>query len=152
MRRVLAGTMGGVEEFLEFTTEIGSEYPEGWLPTLDTALKVTPQNKVIYRFYKKPEGAKSTIQLRTAMGENSKNQILSQEMVRRLMNTSEGLQKEEYWKIADEYADKLQNSGYRLEQIRRIILAGIKGYGAKKLRSLETWKPLRRTAEESQGA
>ena len=54
----------------------------------------------MYRFYEKPEGAKSTIQLRTAMGENSKNQILSQEMVRRLMNTSEGLQKEEYWKIA----------------------------------------------------
>ena len=78
------------------------------------------------------------------MGENSKNQILSQEMVRRLMNTSEGLQREQYWKIADEYADKLQNSGYRLEQIRRIILAGIKGYGAKKLRSLETGKPLRR--------
>ena len=45
------------------------------------------------------------------MGENSKKQILSQEMVRRLMNTSEGLQREEYWKIADEYADKLQNSG-----------------------------------------
>ena len=53
MRRVLAGTMGGGEEFLEFTTEIGSEYPEGWLPTLDTALKVTPQNKVMYRFYEK---------------------------------------------------------------------------------------------------
>ena len=88
-RRVIAGTMGGVEEFLKFTTEIGGEFPEGWLPTLDTALKVTPQNQIVFRFYEKPEGAKSTIHLRTAMGENAKNQTLSQEMVRRLMNTCE---------------------------------------------------------------
>ena len=31
-------------------------------------------------------------------------------------------------KILDEFAQKLYNSGYKLIQIRRIILAGIKGY------------------------
>ena len=62
------------------------------------------------------------------MGKNARNQILLQDMVRRLMNTSEGLPEEEYSRIADNYAEKLKNSGYSLEQIRRIILAGIKGY------------------------
>ena len=84
------------------------------------------------------------------MEENARNQILLQEMVRRLMNTSEGLPEEEY--SADNYAEKLKNSGYSLEQIRRILLAGIKGYGAKKLRREQPGVPLRRTAEESQGA
>ena len=86
------------------------------------------------------------------MGENSKYQTLSQEMVRRLMNTSSGLPCEEYWQITDNYADKLKNSGYNLEQIRRIIMAGAKGFGAKKLRCEASNVPLRRTAEESQGA
>ena len=86
------------------------------------------------------------------MGENSKYQTLSQELIRRFMNTSNGLPEEEYWQIIDNYADKLKNSGYKLEQIRRIVLAGAKGYGAKKLRCEESGKTLRRTAEESQGA
>ena len=68
------------------------------------------------------------------------------------MNTCEGLPGEEYIKISDNYADKLKNSGYRVEQIRKIMLTGIKGYGAKKTRREQTGKPLRRTAEESQGA
>ena len=144
--------MGVQEDFLKFTTEVGGEFPGGWLPTLDTALKVTPQNQVTFKFYEKPEGAKNTIHARTAMGENSKYQILSQEMVRRLMNTSNGLPDKEYWQITDNFADKLKNSGYNVEQIRRIVIAGAKGYGAKKLRSEQLGIPLRRTAEESQGA
>ena len=53
----MAGTMGGIEEFLKFTIEVGGEFPEGWLPTLKVALKVTPQNQIV--FYEKPEGAKT---------------------------------------------------------------------------------------------
>ena len=151
-RRVLMGSMGGIEDYLSFTTEIGGEFDDGWLPTLDTALRVTPENKIEYKFYEKPEGAKTTIQVRTAMGENVRNQTLSQEMVRRLMNTSEGLPENYYWEITDNYATKLHNSGYTLEQIRKILLAGIKGFESKKERCKKESRPLRRTAEESLGA
>ena len=151
-RRVLMGSMGGIEDYLSFTTEIGGEFDDGWLPTLDTALRVTPENKIEYKFYEKPEGAKTTIQVRTAMGENARNQTLSQEMVRRLMNTSEGLPENYYWEITDNYVTKLHNSGYSLEQIRKIILAGIKGFESKKERCKKEGRPLRRTAEESLGA
>ena len=64
-RRVLAGSMENVEEYLSFTTEVGGEFKDGWLPTLDTALRITPENKIQYKFYEKPEGARSTIQART---------------------------------------------------------------------------------------
>ena len=54
-RKVIAGSMGGVETFLEFNTKVGGEFPEGWLPTLDNALRVSPQNQVEFRFYEKPD-------------------------------------------------------------------------------------------------
>ena len=80
-----------------------------------------------------------------------KHQILAQEMIRRLMNTSEELPGEQLQEIVDNYAAKLHNSGYGLEQIRGIILSGVKGYTAKKTRC-EKEGSLSRTAEESQGA
>ena len=47
------------------------------------------------------------------------------------------------------YALKLLNSGYEMEQVRKILVSGIKGYENKKLRyNKEGWK-MRRTARES---
>ena len=151
-KSIISGTLEGIESYLKFTTEVGTEFMGGWLPTLDTSLKVEGNNKIKYKFYEKPEGAKSTVHFKTAMGENTKNQILSQEMVRRLLNTSEDLEGEHLIEITDNYAKKLHNSGYQRDHIRKIILAGVKGYGAKLRRSKEQETPLRRTSEESEGA
>ena len=52
-KRVLQGTMQGVEEYLEFTVESGEEFTDGWLPTLDLSLKVGEDNKIQYRFFEK---------------------------------------------------------------------------------------------------
>ena len=38
-REILAGTMGGIEDFLKFTTETEEDFEDGWLPTLDTAIR-----------------------------------------------------------------------------------------------------------------
>ena len=151
-KSIIAGSLEGIESYLGFTTEVGSEFPGGWLPTLDTSLKVDGNNRILYKFYEKPESAKNTVHFQSAMGENPKNKILSQEIVRRLMNTLEEVEEEHIIEITDEYAKKLHNSGYRKEQIRKIILAGVKCYGAKLMRSKEQGKPLRRTAKESEEA
>ena len=124
-RRILAGTMGVVEPYLEFTTETGEDYgEEGWLPTLDTELKISEDNEILFRYWEKPTNSNRTLNKRTAMGENSKIQILTQEVVRRLGNTSEGLPAEVYRGIIDDFAQKLINSGYEREQVRRIISWG----------------------------
>ena len=130
-RRIIAGTLGGVKSYLEFTTEVGEDFVDGWLPTLDTALRVDENNKIQYRFYEKPEGARSTLQ-----------QTLSQEMIRRLLNCSEDLPDEQIQRITDNYAAKLHNSGYNIEQIRKIILSGVKGFGAKKTRCFKDGRRL----------
>ena len=45
--------MEGVENYLKFTGETGEDFEGGWLPTLDTNLKVTKENKVLFKMYEK---------------------------------------------------------------------------------------------------
>ena len=89
-RRVLAGTMGEVLPFLRFTTEVPEDFEGGWLPTLDTQIMVTEDNIVRYKYYQKPTTSQVTVQRRSAMAEVPKNQVLSNDFRRRLMNTEEG--------------------------------------------------------------
>ena len=107
------------------------DFRGGWLPTLDTSLKVTKNNKVTFKFYEKPVGAMRTIHRRTAMAENPKIQILANDIVRRFLNCSEDTPTGELRMIVDKDAQKIVNGGFSVEQARRIIVAGSKGYRGK---------------------
>ena len=86
------------------------------------------------------------------MDENSRMKTLSNDLTRRLLNTSESLGDDERIDVINKYSQKLVNSGYRVEQIRKVIINGIKGY-ERRLR--ESMRPggrrLHRTAKESSG-
>ena len=83
--------MDGIESYLKFTVESGEEFPEGWLPTLDTNLKVGEDRTIQYKYYEKETTAKMTVHKNSAMEENIKMQILANDVVRRLNNTQEAL-------------------------------------------------------------
>ena len=85
------------------------------------------------------------------MGEDSKVQILSNDLIRRLMNNSEDLGAGAKREIVDSYAKKLRTSGWSVEQTRRIIVNGIKGYESKRRRCIEQGRRLHRSSEESMG-
>ena len=148
-KEIIAETMAGIEDYLQFTAESGEEFPGGWLPTLDTSLKVDKNNQVRYRFYEKETAVKSTVQKESAMEENVKMQILAQDLVRRLNNSSEELGKKEKARVVDTYAQKLLNSGYDVLQVRKILINGIKGFENRKLRYTKNGWKLKRTAKES---
>ena len=151
-KRVILGTLNGVEEYLSFTIETEEDFVDRWLPTLDTRLKVDGSNQVLHGFYEKPTSSNLTVQRRTAMGEDAKIQILSNDLIRRLMNNSEQLGQGAKIKIVDDYSQKLLNSGFRGEQLRKIISNGIKGYEGKVRRCQEQGRMLHRTSTDSQGA
>ena len=130
-KRELVGTLRGVEDFLDFTIETVDDFEDKWLPNLDTSLQVDRENKVQYKFYEKPMCSNVTVQKRSAMGEDAKVQVVSNDLVRRLLNNSEELGAGSKVEIVDNYSQKLSNGGYRGEQLRRIILNGIKGYEGK---------------------
>ena len=71
-KRILEGTMGGLEDYLKFTMETEDDFDNGWLPTLDTEIKVTPRNIIEYRFFEKPTNPNTVVHSRTAMAEDSK--------------------------------------------------------------------------------
>ena len=150
---MVLGTMKGLYGFLEFTTETEEDFADSWLPTLDTKLRVMPNNQVDYCFYEKPTTSPVTVRKESALEENSKVQILSNNLIRMYYNTREESSTEVKTKIIDDYARKLLTSGYKLDQIRRIVLGGIRGYEGKLRRSRELGrKSLHKSAKESQGA
>ena len=57
----------------------------GWLPTLDTEIKVTPRNIIDYRFFEKPTNPNTVLHSRTAMAEDSKVRSLTNEVIRRML-------------------------------------------------------------------
>ena len=112
------------------------------------AVRINEDNLVLFKFREKPTNNNKVLQKRSHMGENQKMTILTQEVIRRLRNTSELLEDKEFKDILERYCQKLFNSGYREDQIRKIMIAGIRGWGSKvprckaenKKRQLETVK------------
>ena len=105
--------MQGVYSFLKFTTKTEEDFEDRWLPTLDLSLKVDAVNNINWKYFEKPTTSRTTIQHRPAMGDKTVKQILSNDMVRRLLNTGEGLPKEEIAKVVDGYWCKLLRSGHK---------------------------------------
>ena len=69
------------------------------------------------------------------------------------MNTEEGCSPIILGTITDQYAVKLLTSGFKLEQVRRIIVAGLKGHENRlKQSKAEGRAHIHRSAKESQGA
>ena len=83
------------------------------------------------------------------MEENSKVRGLGNELVRRFLNTEEGLLGEEATKLIDSYGVKLMTSGYRRDQVIRIVVSGIRCYRARVLRCEREGRRLYRTATQS---
>ena len=152
-KKGILGTLNNVEDFLRFTVDTEEDFPDKWLPTLDMKLKVSGSNQVLHDFFEKPTSSNVTVQRRTAMGEDAKIQILSNDLIRRLKNSSEELGGGAKVEIVNNYAQKLLNSGYKGEQLyTRIITNSIKG-NEKKLRMCrEQGSRLHRSSLDSQGA
>ena len=83
------------------------------------------------------------------MPENAKMQCLSNNLVRRMLNTKEDLPPSFKSEVIDMYARKLLTSDYDTPQTRRVLIAGIKGYYAKVRRSRQSGRRIHYTAEES---
>ena len=86
------------------------------------------------------------------MNINTKFQILSNDMVRRLLNTREELGPAQKEAEVDRYAKKLLASGYSREQSKKILVNGIKSYEARRKHRMKEGRSLRSTAKKSRDA
>ena len=97
----------------------------------------------------KPTCSNLTLQKTSAMEQNTMVGILSNEVMRRMLNIGGGTSLKARLDALDNYAVKLLTSGFSLEQTRRIILSGVRGYEGKVRRRELEMTPLYRTSEES---
>ena len=149
-KRVIGPSMSGLTKCLEFTVETEEDFADNWLPTLDLNIRVNEDNKIVYKFFEKPTASKVCLQADTALAQNSLVQSLVNDMIRRMANTSELVDEEEKRKIVDEYAQKMLNSGHKLEQVRSMVMSGLKGYEKKRRRcQAPGGGPFHRSAKES---
>ena len=108
-------------------------------------------NQIQFKYFEKPTTTNTTIRRSTAMAENAKVQSLSNDLVRRLLNTMDQLLSSYKAEVVNGYGAKLRTSGYSLDQTRRILCNGMKGYRAKVARRGAMGIRLYRTAGESVG-
>ena len=124
---VLNSIMNYVHKNLHFTMEINEDFPNNRLPTLDMEIWIE-NSRIMYKFWEKPMAAKTVIHRESALSENSKIASLSQEVMRRMKNTSEDVSMKERVGVINQYCTKLHSSGYGRDQVERIIVAGLTGY------------------------
>ena len=77
---------------------------------------------------------------------NTKISSLSQDVVRRMLNTSEEVSQEERNDIIEMFISKLKRSGYRQDQVKEIIKAGLRGYENKLGKARKEGKCIHRDA------
>ena len=115
-------------------------------------MRVGEDNLIQFRFFEKETTSQRTVQKRTAMEQNSKIQVVANDLVRRLCKTMEELGSQEIIKMVDNYTQNLLNSGYTVEETRAIIVKGLKGYEGRKNKCKREGRSLWRTAAQSGGA
>ena len=132
--------MESVNPDLKFEIELEEDFPEGKLPTLDTAIwldrQVGAPPRLRFEFYEKPMSNKFCMLERSAMAESSKIASLSQDVVRRMLNTDQEIPQDRRNEIVDDFVRKLSRSGYKKTQVREIIISGLKCY-MRKVRNAE---------------
>ena len=84
--------------------------------------------RLLYTFYEKEMASKYTIMKNSVLPENCKIQCLANDLVRRLKNTSERLPQHQRNTVVNIYTEKLLRSGYKKDQVTKVIEAGLKGY------------------------
>ena len=92
--RVPRDMMNDVLKFLNLTIEIGDDFDDGKLPTLDLKIWIQLVGNcriVVFEYYEKPMKTNLVLQSHSAISENTKVSSLSQEVVRLLKNCSEDI-------------------------------------------------------------
>ena len=102
---VLKGIMNDICGWLNLTMETEDMFG-GALPTLDLELWVREDNKVLYRYFEKSMIPDMVVHRRSAIPESNRRATLNQEMIRRMVNTSEMVGDDQRLEIVDKYAKK----------------------------------------------
>ena len=158
--REMTNIMNSVYWNIQFEPEIGEDFTDSRLPTLDLTMWLDQgdgqedknKDRLVFSFFEKEMASVYCIMETSALSETTKISSLSQDLIRRMLNTSERVPQEERDRIIEVYTSKLYRSGYKKQQVREIIEAGLKGYETKLAKAAKTGTKLHRPARTTAAA
>ena len=129
MRRICLSLMNDLNKDLKFTAEVAGDFATGRLPTLDFELWVAEDGSLQHNYFQKAMKTPFVVMRRSAMAQQQKLSILSNELVRRLSNTEfASKDHSERVLVIDQYTSELKVSEYNRLEVKEIICCGIRGW------------------------
>ena len=80
-----------VDDDIEVEADFPSNHEDGFMPILDMKMAMDNNNKVMYKFYKKPMANKYTMMANSAVSDRVKRSTMTNEALRRLFCCSDNL-------------------------------------------------------------
>ena len=118
--------MSDVFGFMNFTTEIGEDFIDGKLPSLD--INIWVENGIIlYEFFEKTMATNLMVEASSALSREVKMSTLSEEIARRLRNTSQRLDCARRLEILEKACVKMVTNGHT-EFVRQAVETRSKAY------------------------
>ena len=119
-----------IDGIIKFTYDIPENHTSGKLPVLDVNVNINnkEENRVDFQFFEKPTKNKRVILETSALPANQKRTILTQECLRRLLNTKIELGEEVRKEHLNNFMLKLKNSGYATKYRTEILDSALTAY------------------------
>ena len=127
MARICLPIMNSINPDLVFTVEVPEDFSNGRLPTLDFDMEIVGW-EISHSYFEKKMKTPYLIMEKSAMGEQQRYSILSNELLRRLSNISHGIVMSERLQIVEKFIVQLKNSGYTRKQAREAVTCGLVGF------------------------
>ena len=132
MSRICLPAINSINKDLEFTSEVPEDFEDGRLPTLDTNWWQLEDYTISHSYFEKAMRTPYVIMSKSAISDNSRYNILSNELVRRLSNMGlECTTQDEKNEVVEHYIQQCKTSGYSRHETREGVVSGIKGWKRK---------------------
>ena len=131
-------------ENIQFTMEVPSDNESGYIPVLDMQVGINQVGQITRKFYSKPMNTPYTILARSAHSWQTKRATLTQEGVRRMLNTSTNTPQSERNQILTDWDLKMNLSGYNKSFRGNVISSAILIYNQKLLLAQQGGQPVHR--------
>ena len=122
---LLKSIANNIMQCVQFTIDCPSLNPDRRVPVLDLGVSVE-DGSIVHDFYEKPCSSKFVIPHSSAHSKKMKMAVLVEEGVRRLRNTSRGLEWERSRSVMEKWSRKLRRSGYPATIRHQVIKTALK--------------------------
>ena len=133
MSRLCLPAINTINKDLQFTSEIPEDFKDNKLPTLDFYLWLLKNGHLNWSYFQKAMKTPLVLMEQSAMGDQQRHAILSNELIRRLSNINHqdpNLQ-EETTSTIETFTQQLKSSGYSRKGFREIVVSGTLGWKRK---------------------